>query len=105
MTLLISVYVHTHIYDVLRCSFNYRCDRIIWNGKGLKQLEYTRSEAKLSDHRPVKATFRAEVKALGTLKNLHNLFLSERFEHLQSHIQVSSTTDELLCKKQSSFRL
>ncbi|KAK4261852.1 hypothetical protein QN277_004795 [Acacia crassicarpa] len=81
------------------------CDRIIWNGKGLKQLEYTRSESKLSDHRPVKAMFTAEVKVLGTtLKNLHSLFLSERFENLKSHIQVSSTAG-LLCKKQSSFRL
>lgn len=80
------------------------CDRIIWYGKGLKQLQYTRSESKLSDHRPVKAMFRAEVKVIPTLKNLHSLLLSERFEQLKSHIQVS-TPDELLCKKQSSFRL
>ncbi|XP_028767069.1 type IV inositol polyphosphate 5-phosphatase 9-like [Neltuma alba] len=80
------------------------CDRIIWYGKGLKQLQYTRSESMLSDHRPVKAMFSAEVKVLPTLKNLHSLFLSERFEQLKSHIQVSST-DELLCKTQTSFRL
>ncbi|GMH20351.1 hypothetical protein Nepgr_022192 [Nepenthes gracilis] len=37
------------------------CDRIIWYGKGLKQQEYTRCESRLSDHRPVKATFSADV--------------------------------------------
>ncbi|KAI3796273.1 hypothetical protein L1987_38940 [Smallanthus sonchifolius] len=38
------------------------CDRIIWTGEGLKQHLYTRSETILSDHRPVKAMFSAEVK-------------------------------------------
>ncbi|KAI3671875.1 hypothetical protein L1987_87072 [Smallanthus sonchifolius] len=38
------------------------CDRIIWTGEGLKQHLYTRSETRLSDHRPVKAMFSAEVK-------------------------------------------
>ncbi|XP_016477066.1 type IV inositol polyphosphate 5-phosphatase 9-like isoform X3 [Nicotiana tabacum] len=38
------------------------CDRIIWFGKGLKQRQYNRSECKLSDHRPVRAIFTAEVK-------------------------------------------
>ncbi|XP_055827714.1 type IV inositol polyphosphate 5-phosphatase 9-like [Solanum dulcamara] len=38
------------------------CDRIIWFGKGLKQRQYSRGECKLSDHRPVRAIFTAEVK-------------------------------------------
>ncbi|KAJ8537087.1 hypothetical protein K7X08_035488 [Anisodus acutangulus] len=38
------------------------CDRIIWFGKGLKQTQYSRGECKLSDHRPVRAIFTAEVK-------------------------------------------
>ncbi|MFS8028178.1 putative Endonuclease/exonuclease/phosphatase superfamily [Helianthus anomalus] len=38
------------------------CDRIIWTGEGLKQLLYTRSETRLSDHRPVKSMFSTEVK-------------------------------------------
>ncbi|KAG5617636.1 hypothetical protein H5410_017460 [Solanum commersonii] len=38
------------------------CDRIIWFGKGLKQRQYSRGESKLSDHRPVRAIFTAEVK-------------------------------------------
>ncbi|XP_048330297.2 type IV inositol polyphosphate 5-phosphatase 9 isoform X2 [Ziziphus jujuba] len=37
------------------------CDRIIWCGKGLKQDQYNRGESRLSDHRPVRAIFAAEV--------------------------------------------
>ncbi|CAN4082532.1 unnamed protein product [Withania somnifera] len=33
------------------------CDRILWYGKGVKQLSYVRSESKFSDHRPVSALF------------------------------------------------
>ncbi|ONK75000.1 uncharacterized protein A4U43_C03F12270 [Asparagus officinalis] len=32
------------------------CDRILWQGKGLKQILYDRYECKLSDHRPVRAS-------------------------------------------------
>ncbi|KAI4357440.1 hypothetical protein L6164_001388 [Bauhinia variegata] len=81
------------------------CDRIIWYGKGLKQLQYSRSESKLSDHRPVKAIFTSDVRVSQlALKNLQSLFLSERFENLKSHIEVSSN-DKFLRKKYSSFRL
>lgn len=51
-------------------SFLIRCDRIIWYGKGIKQQLYTRGEVKISDHRPVKAIFTAEVGVLLTLKEL-----------------------------------
>ncbi|KAI5057140.1 hypothetical protein GOP47_0027155 [Adiantum capillus-veneris] len=37
------------------------CDRILWYGKGLEQLEYVRAESNFSDHRPVYAVFLAEV--------------------------------------------
>lgn len=40
------------------------CDRILWYGKGLKQLSYGRGESKLSDHRPVYSVFMAEVDML-----------------------------------------
>nr|AFK48668.1 unknown [Medicago truncatula] len=80
------------------------CDRIVWYGKDLKQLEYTRSESKLSDHRPVKAIFTAEVRVSFEVKTLQNLSLSERFEQIKTPFEVS-TTDELVCRKQSSFRL
>ncbi|KAK8572181.1 hypothetical protein V6N12_028242 [Hibiscus sabdariffa] len=38
------------------------CDRILKYGKGLRQLSYRRSELTLSDHRPVTATYMAEVE-------------------------------------------
>ncbi|KAL9256128.1 Type IV inositol polyphosphate 5-phosphatase 9-like protein [Drosera capensis] len=46
------------------------CDRIIWYGKGLKQEEYTRTESKLSDHRPVKAIFTADVRVSFLLEQI-----------------------------------
>ncbi|KAG4933284.1 hypothetical protein JHK87_047286 [Glycine soja] len=38
------------------------CDRILWLGKGIKQLQYRRSENKLSDHRPVNSIFAVDVE-------------------------------------------
>ncbi|BAT98703.1 hypothetical protein VIGAN_10002300 [Vigna angularis var. angularis] len=82
------------------------CDRIIWLGKGLKQIEYSRSESKLSDHRPVRALFMAEVRVSAALKSFESLFLSERFEQIKTHFdEVSHTDDEFVPKKQRSFRL
>lgn len=42
------------------------CDRIIWFGKGMRQIQYNRSESKLSDHRPVRAMFTADIKVSAT---------------------------------------
>lgn len=44
------------------------CDRILWSGKGIKQYFYRRSEIRLSDHRPVSASFSVEVEVLDTRK-------------------------------------
>ncbi|KAJ8771986.1 hypothetical protein K2173_027163 [Erythroxylum novogranatense] len=44
------------------------CDRIIWLGKGLKQNQYDRGESRLSDHRPVRAIFTAEIKLTMNLR-------------------------------------
>ncbi|MED6193660.1 Type IV inositol polyphosphate 5-phosphatase 9 [Stylosanthes scabra] len=81
------------------------CDRIVWYGNGLKQLVYNRSESKLSDHRPVKAIFIAQVRVSPELRNLQTLFLSERFEHIKTPFGVSTANDDFICKKQLSFRL
>ena len=43
---------------------NLRCDRILWYGKGVKQLSYFRSESKFSDHRPVSALFSAQIELM-----------------------------------------
>ncbi|XP_073022768.1 type I inositol polyphosphate 5-phosphatase 1 isoform X1 [Primulina eburnea] len=44
------------------------CDRILTFGTGFKQLSYKRSELKLSDHRPVSATFLVEVEVFSPRK-------------------------------------
>ncbi|KAG8066956.1 hypothetical protein GUJ93_ZPchr0005g15751 [Zizania palustris] len=33
------------------------CDRILWQGSGMKQLRYARGESRFSDHRPVSSVF------------------------------------------------
>ncbi|CAI0418401.1 unnamed protein product, partial [Linum tenue] len=38
------------------------CDRILWLGKGIKQLFYRRADLRLSDHRPVSSMFVVEVE-------------------------------------------
>lgn len=47
-------------------TFICRCDRIIWFGQGMKQINYERSESRLSDHRPVRAMFIADIKIVGS---------------------------------------
>ncbi|XP_062194132.1 type I inositol polyphosphate 5-phosphatase 2-like isoform X2 [Phragmites australis] len=44
------------------------CDRILWLGKGTKQLSYWSSGLSLSDHRPVRAVFLVEVEVFDQRK-------------------------------------
>lgn len=44
------------------------CDRILSYGKGVRLLRYRRSELKFSDHRPVTATYMAEVEEFSPRK-------------------------------------
>ncbi|XP_059452921.1 type IV inositol polyphosphate 5-phosphatase 3 isoform X2 [Corylus avellana] len=44
------------------------CDRILSHGKGMRLLSYRRIELKLSDHRPVMATYMAEVEVFSPRK-------------------------------------
>ncbi|KAG9452231.1 hypothetical protein H6P81_005135 [Aristolochia fimbriata] len=44
------------------------CDRILWLGKGIKQLSYERAELRLSDHRPVRSIFVVEVEVFDPWK-------------------------------------
>lgn len=45
------------------------CDRILWYGKGVKQLSYFRSESKFSDHRPVSALFSTQIEVVTPTTN------------------------------------
>lgn len=40
----------------------HRCDRILWLGKGIKQLKYGSATNKFSDHRPVSSIFLVDVE-------------------------------------------
>ncbi|XP_004489919.1 type IV inositol polyphosphate 5-phosphatase 3-like isoform X2 [Cicer arietinum] len=44
------------------------CDRILSYGKGMRVLSYRRTELKMSDHRPVTATYTVEVEAFSPKK-------------------------------------
>lgn len=44
------------------------CDRILWLGKGIKQLFYDHVDIKLSDHRPVSSIFMLEVEVFDQRK-------------------------------------
>lgn len=53
----------------------------MWHGKGYRQLSYRRAELTLSDHRPVIATFVAEVEVSREYKLKKGLlFKSARVE-------------------------
>jgi hypothetical protein len=47
-----------------------RCDRILWRGKGLKQVQYETCSYRLSDHRPVRAVFHAECDVLSETEGM-----------------------------------
>lgn len=51
------------------------CDRILWYGKGLKQVSYERGEINFSDHRPVSAIFTTQIKSINNTKLKKNMGL------------------------------
>nr|XP_010905628.3 type IV inositol polyphosphate 5-phosphatase 9 isoform X1 [Elaeis guineensis] len=66
------------------------CDRILWHGKGLKQKRYERCKSRLSDHRPVRAIFTAEVKVVRNFGSSQSFFLSDKFDHIMDHFDLLS---------------
>ncbi|KAK6921567.1 Endonuclease/exonuclease/phosphatase [Dillenia turbinata] len=77
------------------------CDRIIWYGNGMKQQEYSRGESKLSDHRPVKAIFTADVEILTKSKFYQSFFLSDSFERITSKLDMYPAS----CNDRPSFQV
>lgn len=61
-------------------SFTGRCDRILWHGRGLKQIRYDRCESRLSDHRPVRAAFTTEVDVLRNSSSLRGFLMSDKLD-------------------------
>ncbi|KAK9080793.1 hypothetical protein SSX86_000551 [Deinandra increscens subsp. villosa] len=61
------------------------CDRILSYGKGMRQLSYKRAEIKLSDHRPVSASYMIEVEVF-SLKKLQQAltFTSAEMENYKT---------------------
>lgn len=57
------------------------CDRILWLGKGIKQLCYDRAEIKMSDHRPVSSVFAIEVEVFDPRKLRRALNLTSAAVH------------------------
>ena len=71
----------------------YRCDRIIWHGKGLKQNQYDRCETRLSDHRPVRAIFTVEVEEIKDVNASEGFLLSDRFDCSESQFELLADDD------------
>ncbi|KAF5200332.1 Type i inositol polyphosphate 5-phosphatase [Thalictrum thalictroides] len=57
------------------------CDRILWSGKGIKQLSYKRAEIRISDHRPVSSIFLVEVEVLDQRKLQRALTFTNALVH------------------------
>ncbi|KAI3734149.1 hypothetical protein L6452_13612 [Arctium lappa] len=70
------------------------CDRIIWSGEELKQIMYTRTESKLSDHRPVKAIFSTQVKA--SRLSYGNFYFSDGFDQIPTALEFVYTNIPLV---------
>lgn len=70
------------------------CDRILWYGRGLRQLSYVRGESKFSDHRPVYGIFDAEVELIDRNHLKRNMnFASSRIE-VEELLPHSCSCDE-----------
>ncbi|KAL2240469.1 type IV inositol polyphosphate 5-phosphatase 7 isoform X1 [Sesamum indicum] len=65
------------------------CDRILWYGKGVRQLSYFRSESKFSDHRPVSALFSTQIEvvqsAISSCPTVPTTLLTKTPSKMQRH--------------------
>lgn len=61
---------------------SYRCDRIVSFGKGMKLISYRSTDLRISDHRPVSASYMVEVEVFSP-KRLQKalLYTDAEIEH------------------------
>ncbi|XP_057804814.1 type IV inositol polyphosphate 5-phosphatase 9-like isoform X1 [Salvia miltiorrhiza] len=83
-------YGSDHKIKVKRMRAPAWCDRIIWFGKGLKQIQYNRVESRLSDHRPVYARFTAYVE-VSKLPGMQGSNLSSRTADSETNLYLSKS--------------
>ncbi|KAI7738600.1 hypothetical protein M8C21_011461 [Ambrosia artemisiifolia] len=57
------------------------CDRILWLGKGIKQLCYNQADIRMSDHRPVSSVFAVDVEVFDPRKLCRALNLTSAAVH------------------------
>ncbi|KAJ0959382.1 putative inositol-polyphosphate 5-phosphatase [Helianthus annuus] len=57
------------------------CDRILWMGKGIKQLCYNQADIRMSDHRPVSSVFAIEAEVFDPRKLRKALNLTSAAVH------------------------
>lgn len=65
------------------------CDRVLWYGKGMKQLSYERGESRFSDHRQVSAIFATELEVISKRKLKKKLSLNLSLKLLQAQEMLS----------------
>ncbi|KAG6041589.1 hypothetical protein E4U41_003326 [Claviceps citrina] len=96
------------------------CDRILFRGQGrIRQLDYTRHEVRVSDHRPVTGSFRLWVKKVDrTRRSKAWMESQQRFETAQARVIANEklaylidtcgfdqATSQTLVKERTSQRL
>ncbi|XP_026415781.1 type I inositol polyphosphate 5-phosphatase 8-like [Papaver somniferum] len=74
------------------------CDRILWKGKGMKQMWYVRGENKFSDHRPVYTMFSVQLDT-----PIHGNKVQKSTSSSSSAITTTATTPTSFSLKSSTF--
>ncbi|KAL4811568.1 SacI homology domain-containing protein [Aspergillus unguis] len=87
------------------------CDRILWKGSDIRQLEYNVSDLRLSDHRPVWASFACTISVVDEARKeslRHSLHAYQRNnpQVLETQPQpVGSSKDDIIPLEQNSTGL
>ncbi|XP_058104208.1 type I inositol polyphosphate 5-phosphatase 2 isoform X3 [Magnolia sinica] len=69
------------------------CDRILWLGKGIKQLSYRQAELSLSDHRPISSIFLVEVEVFDHRKLRRALHFTDARVHPEDFLVEEDDSD------------